>query len=138
MKALIIRDTKTDKSTIGKFLIDDKTLFNTLEDIEREVKVYGGTAIPAGDYFITLSWSNRFKQLMPLIYNMPDLSVQNNGMRFDGVRIHWGNYAEDTEGCVLVGMSRGKNFVGNSRKAYSKLMDILKDIDIIPLQIKNK
>jgi len=138
VKALIIRDTKTDKSTIGKFLIDDKTLFNTLEDIEREVKVYGGTAIPAGDYFITLSWSNRFKQLMPLIYNMPDLSVQNNGMRFDGVRIHWGNYAEDTEGCVLVGMSRGKNFVGNSRKAYSKLMDILKDIDIIPLQIKNK
>jgi len=138
VKALIIRDTKTDKSTIGKFLIDDKTLFNTLEDIEREVKVYGGTAIPAGDYFITLSWSNRFSQLMPLIYNMPDLSVQNNGMRFDGVRIHWGNYAEDTEGCVLVGMSRGKNFVGNSRKAYSKLMDILKDIDIIPLQIKNK
>jgi len=138
VKALIIRDTKTDKSTIGKFLIDGKILFNTLEDIERDVKVYGGTAIPAGDYFITLSWSNRFSQLMPLIYNMPDLSVQNNGMRFDGVRIHWGNYAEDTEGCVLVGMSRGKNFVGNSRKAYSKLMDILKDIDIIPLQIKNK
>ena len=138
MKLRLERTTFTDKSTIGELYLDNDFLCYTLEDVVRlpGVKVYGETCIPYGRYSVTLSWSNRFKQLMPLVYNKPDLSVQDDkGVRFDGIRIHAGNTAKDTHGCPLVGLSKSKDFVGNSRDAYKLLMDKLKYIDIIKLDI---
>ena len=79
MKLTIIRDTYTNKSTIGKLFIDGVEFCYTLEDVARAegIKVYGETAIPKGIYSTTLSYSNRFKEVMPLIYNKPDLSVRD-------------------------------------------------------------
>lgn len=140
MKLKIVRDTFTDKSTIGSLYIDDVFVCYTLEDVVREdgVKIYGETAIPDGIYSVTLSWSNRFKRVLPLIYNQPDLSVQSEGVRFDGIRIHAGNTDKDTHGCPLVGFTKSKDFIGNSRKAFGRVMDLLKDIDIVELEIINQ
>ena len=105
MKLTLIRETYTSKSTIGRLFIDGVEFCYTLEDVVRAkgVKVYGETAIPEGIYSVTLSYSNRFKQVMPLVYNKEDLSVQDGeGVRFDGIRIHWGNKAEHSHGCILV------------------------------------
>ena len=44
---------------------------------------------------------------------------------FVGVRIHSGNSAEDTEGCVLVGLNHSENYIGYSRKALEFLMPML-------------
>ena len=102
--------------TIGRLYINDVFECFTLEDKVRpttEPKVPGKTAIPTGTYKVIVDFSNRFQQLMPHILNVSN---------FEGVRIHSGNTDKDTEGCILVGQTKtGKNFIGNSKKAYASL-----------------
>ena len=119
MKLRLIRDKFTDKSTIGKLYVDSPYVFcNTLEDVDRRLenggeKVYGQTCIPRGTYDVVIDYSSRFKKRMPHILNVP---------QFDGIRIHPGNTDRDTEGCILVGVTRGDDFIGDSRLAYNELM----------------
>lgn len=124
MLITIKRLYKTDTSTIGELLIDGVWECFTLEDVEREVKVKGETAIPKGAYKVIINESNRFKKLLPLLLDVPN---------FEGVRIHSGNTNHDTEGCILVGQTRNKNYIGQSRKAFDKLfkkMQKAKDITL--------
>lgn len=109
----VIRDTYTDRSTIGRLYINDIFFCDTLEDKVRDKKIDGITAIPAGTYKMILNVSNRFKKLMPLLIDVPN---------YQGVRIHSGNTDVDTEGCILVGLSRTKDSIGQSRDAFIKLM----------------
>lgn len=111
MKLLLKRLHKTDKSTIGELSINGKFEAYTLEDVERKDKVFGKTAIPKGTYEVVMTMSNRFKKMMPLLLNVPN---------FDGVRVHAGNKPEDTEGCLLLGTTRGQDFIGGSRDAIAK------------------
>ena len=48
--------------------------------------------IPAGKYPVSLTWSPKFKKLMPLIENVPER---------EGIRIHMGTIPEHSEGCIL-------------------------------------
>jgi hypothetical protein len=124
MQITVKRLHKTNTSTIGELLIDGLFECYTLEDIERPVKIKAETAIPKGTYKVIINQSNRFKRLMPLLLNVPN---------FEGVRIHAGNTNHDTEGCILVGRTRSKDFIGQSRKAYEKLfkkMQAAKDISL--------
>jgi hypothetical protein len=79
--------------------------------------VYGQTAIPSGRYRLILSRSNKFKRIMPEILNIPG---------FTGVRMHGGNTAKDTEGCIIV----SKNIInrsmvqGTMERALSELLRI--------------
>ena len=119
MELKLIRETKTNDSTIGKLYINEIYHCYTLEDKEREVKVQNVTAIPKGRYEVIVNFSNRFQQQMPLLLNVPN---------FVGVRIHWGNYSKDTEGCILLGTSKAVNMIGNSRTAYAKFMSIINKV----------
>lgn len=141
MHITIIRDTYTSISTIGRLFIDGVEFCYTLEDIVRGegIKVYGETAIPEGEYSMTMSYSNRFKELMPLLYNKPDLTVKDNkGVSFSGIRIHSGNKAVNTHGCVLLGATKSKDFVGNSKKTYKEFLKLLGEFDILKIKITNK
>ncbi len=109
MKLELIRKEFTDRSTIGDLLIDGKRFCYTLEDVFREKKIFGETCIPYGTYEVITNWSNRFKKIMPLLLNVPG---------FEGIRIHAGNDAEDTEGCILLGYKKEKDFVGQSKVAF--------------------
>lgn len=109
-------------ATIGELLVNDKYLCDTLEDrvrLEGE-KVYGKTAIPEGTYEMVLSYSPRFKKILPEILNVPN---------FTGIRIHCGNSSADSSGCVLVGTWDGEkeDWVGNSRIAFDELMALLEE-----------
>lgn len=124
MQITIKRLYKTDTSTIGELLIDGVFECFTLEDVERPVKIKSETAIPKGTYKVIINESNRFKRLLPLLLDVPN---------FEGVRIHSGNTNHDTEGCILVGQTRNKNYIGQSRKAFAKLfkkMQAAKDITL--------
>ena len=130
MKLLLKRKIFTDKSVTGELFIDDIFECFTLEDKDRDLtktqdlkdimkaKIHGMTAIPYGEYEIVITWSNRFKCLMPLLVNVPG---------YEGVRIHTGNKAEDTEGCILVGKTKGLDFIGNSREEYAILFKKLSE-----------
>lgn len=96
MNLYLIRSIYTPVNTIGDLLIDHRVFCHTLEDVVRKrgaQKVHGETAIPAGRYPVTLSMSNRFKRVTPEILNVPG---------FAGIRMHGGNTARDTEGCIIV------------------------------------
>jgi hypothetical protein len=83
-------------------------------------KKYGLTAIPYGTYNVILSMSNRFKRVLPLLLYVPE---------FSGIRIHSGNTADDSLGCILVGENKQVGKVLNSRKTENKLMQILNATD---------
>lgn len=117
MKLELKRKIFTDDSTIGELFIDGVFVCYTLEDKVRDKKIYGVTAIAYGEYEVIISYSNRFKQYMPLLLKVPE---------FEGIRIHSGNKSSDTEGCILVGSSKSLNFVGNSRVTYRSLFAKMK------------
>lgn len=107
-------------ATIGELYIDKKYIADTLEDRVRPEgeKVYGKTAIPEGTYEVKLTYSPRFKKILPEILNVPN---------FSGIRIHSLNKAEESEGCIGVGEWNGKdtNWISNSRIAFNELMSLL-------------
>jgi hypothetical protein len=98
--------------TIGELYSNGQFECFTLEDVPRTEKVYGQTAIPVGEYRITVDYSNRFKRHLPLLHNVP---------QFEGVRIHPGNTAKDTEGCILVGRKVNGHSIEESRLAFNSL-----------------
>lgn len=126
MKLELIREPSNAEATLGKLYIDGKFFCDTLEDIERVTKVYGKTAIPKGHYKVIINKSTRFGKLTPLLLNVPN---------FEGVRIHSGNTAEDTDGCILVGNKGNNNWIGNSRNTFNKLMEKLTGQEVITIQI---
>jgi len=103
----------TTISVIGELWLDDLMECYTLEDCVRKVKIPHVTAIPAGRYEVIVNLSKRFGRLMPLLLNVPN---------FEGVRIHSGNTDKDTDGCILVGRTRGVDFIGESVSAFSDFM----------------
>ena len=112
MNLRLLRKTFTEESTIGVLSINGATECFTLEDKVRAVKIAGKTAIPAGIYEVVITFSDRFRKPLPLLLNVPN---------FAGIRIHPGNTAEDTEGCILVGQTQGTNQVGKSKVAFAAL-----------------
>ena len=128
MKLTLNRRASFGGATIGELMLDGERIMYTLEDEVREVhgepvanwKIRGRTAIPAGTYRITMEVSPRFG---------PDTLTVNGVVGFSGVRIHAGNWAEDTEGCPLVGLRVTTNSIvgGTSGPALRKLKAIVKE-----------
>jgi hypothetical protein len=120
MEMKLHRDKLSIISSMGELFIDGSTEREcfTLEDEDRKleaggVKVYGRTAIPRGRYKVELDWSPKYGRDMPHVLDVPG---------FTGIRIHSGNRAEDTEGCILVGRSRHENWLRDSKIAFEELL----------------
>jgi hypothetical protein len=127
MELKLIRETFTEKSTIGSLYVNGIFFCYTLEDKDRRlesggVKEYAKTAIPRGKYKVINSFSNRFKKYMPELVNVP---------QFAGIRIHAGNKAEDSEGCILVGATKTIDFIGQSQVTFGKLMKAIQAVEKI-------
>lgn len=134
MELKLVRKYFTSESTISELYINDVLFCHALEDVDRALdskmsrerigwlKQFGKTAIPYGKYEIITSYSNRFKDYLPLLVNVPG---------YEGIRIHPGNYAKDTEGCLLPGTYDPKvpDFVGNSRLSFAKLFETIKKVE---------
>lgn len=129
MKITLKRVALKDTYTIGKLYIDGQYFCDTIEDKVRdlnkdgvfdngEVKIKGKTAIPYGTYEVVWSYSPRFGKFTPRLLNVNS---------FDGVLIHSGNTAEDTEGCIIVGQNKEVGKVLNSRETVNKLYPIIED-----------
>ena len=123
MELILERIAKRKTYTIGRLYIreqvmdeylpgyEDRYFCDTLEPTWRDYehgayKVKGRSAIPEGRYAVVISFSPKFKQWLPILLGVP---------KFDGIRIHAGNTAEDTEGCILVGKNKLVGQVVDSR-----------------------
>lgn len=120
MKLQLKRDQYRPDSTVGRLLVDGTFECFTLEDGIRANKVQGRTAIPPGTYRVTVTPSPRFKKDLPRLHDVPN---------FQGVLIHPGNTAADTEGCILVGAQwqPGTEAIGRSRVAFAALFAKIQD-----------
>ena len=109
----------TKESTIGQLYINGEFECYICEDRYRpppEPKVPSLTCIPCGRYEIIVNRSPRFNRDLPLLLNVPG---------FSGIRIHPGNTAADTEGCLLPGAIREGTRVLESRRAFERLFSQL-------------
>lgn len=88
----LVRDIRTETAIMGRLYLNGHMVCYTLEN---EAK-----AIPCGMYTVQNSISPKFKRELPLIYNSTTVKASR------GIRIHRGNSAKDSQGCVLVGMGR--------------------------------
>lgn len=139
MELILRRIARRDTYTIGKLYIDGVYFCDTLEDkdrglrqdlppsVNRAMKRDGATAIPKGKYQVTLKVkSPRFSKkkqyefcggYLPRLINVP---------AFEGVLIHIGNTAHDTEGCLLVGRNTKVGKVLESGVTFRALYEKLK------------
>lgn len=107
------RQPSANGCTIGELFVDGVHECWTLEDVVRDGhKIAHETAIPPGTYRVIVTMSARFGRILPLVCDVPD---------FDGIRIHAGNTAADTSGCILVGQSRETVSIDGSRLALEAL-----------------
>lgn len=93
-------------------ILEDKVRNPITTAINRFIKIYGQTAIPYGTYEIIRNYSNKYKKILPLLLNVP---------HYEGIRIHSGNTADDSYGCLLPGFNTIKGKVTNSRETFKKL-----------------
>ena len=115
MELTLNRIVKDKAYTLGILSIDGEMFCHTLEPHWREPEakiVRGRTAIPEGRYPVVITRSPKFKQWLPLLLHVPD---------FEGIRIHAGNTAKDTKGCILVGECQGKGVLSDSRLWLDRL-----------------
>ena len=142
MELLLKRIARREMYTIGHLYIDGRYFCDAIEDkdrglrqdmqasVIRAIKRKGVTAIPTGRYRVTLDVrSQKFSQkkyeknygfcdgYLPRLINVPG---------FEGVLIHVGNTAKDTEGCLLVGKNTKVGKVLESRVTFVRLYEILK------------
>jgi Family of unknown function (DUF5675) len=113
MQITVRRQVFTEQSTVGQMFINGKFECFTLEDRVRPAKIKSETAISAGTYQLVINVSARFGIRLPLLVDVPE---------FSGIRIHPGNAAADTDGCILVGQNKSADFVGSSKLAFQALM----------------
>lgn len=113
MEILLLREPSADGCTIGRLAIDGVFECWSLEDQVRQgPKIAHETAIPAGRYALDITRSARFGRMLPILLNVPG---------FEGIRIHPGNSAADTSGCILVGQGRANDSILGSRLALEAL-----------------
>ena len=125
--------------TIGHLYVNGKYFSDTLEDADRGLdshmpldelkrkKLAHITAIPTGRYQISmnvvsprLSKSKFYKQFgggrVPRLLNVP---------AFEGILIHCGNTAKDTDGCIIIGRNTQVGMVLDSKATYTNIFPLL-------------
>lgn len=132
MKLTLVRKWFEPTCTIGTLDIDGHAECYILEDVERDIKIPGETCIPIGTYVITIDYSERFKRRLPHLLDVPN---------YTGIRIHPGNSAVDTAGCLLPGMEKYDDSLGHSVIAFDHLFGQLLMAeslqDLITIEIKH-
>ena len=130
---LIIRETFTDKSTIGNLYLNGEWLCDTLElpylDNQRSI-----SCIPAGEYKVRLRTAKESSSRDYLHLLVQDVKGRSY------ILVHIGNFPKDTRGCILVGIGREQDRVKNSTLAMDLLMKEILNLGgtNINLIIKNK
>tara|TARA_R110001592_G_scaffold1261_3_gene7463 strand:+ start:535 stop:948 length:414 start_codon:yes stop_codon:yes gene_type:complete len=131
---LIVRETYTDESVIGKLYLNGEFISYTLE-LAWNNNQKSISCVPRGVYDCKIrlakdSASRNYDHL--ILEDVPNRSY---------ILFHRGNSAKDSKGCILTGMMRGDNVIYQSKTAHTLLMDkIFKEkLDRkIELVIKNR
>ena len=139
MELTLKRIARREKYTIGRLYVEGKYFCDTIEDkdrglsqalpvtVNKNLKRRGVTAIPVGRYHVTMDVvSPKFSKKTAYQFCGGRLPRLVNVPAFDGVLIHIGNTANDTEGCILVGKNTEVGKVLQSTVTFMALYEVLK------------
>lgn len=156
MKLEIIRRYAGKTCVIGKFKVlgdDDKLLFEcfSLEEDKEGVERNKDLRIPEGIYNLERHTGSSFnisgRKTVAGVKVLKDddfvINVYNEEVPLDRrILIHWGNTDKDTEGCILLGLTKDNNneSIGQSRQACKEFYDLMynQDLSNIKLNIRNE
>ena len=120
MELLLVRDhlyKDPDGATISTLSVNGIAECLVCEDMYRgdnmpKDKIPGRTAIPCGRYRVEKTFSPKYQREMYLVKDVPG---------FQGIRIHAGNDAGDSEGCLLPGRKRDPK---NERRVIESVLAV--------------
>ncbi|EAJ0007045.1 hypothetical protein IT683_000238 [Campylobacter coli] len=151
MKITINRRYTGKTCVIGKFKVlddDDKILFEcfSLEEDKEGLESGKDLRIPEGNYNLKRHSPSRFENTLRSITKKKDdtmINVYNDDVPSSrAILIHWGNTDKDTQGCILLGLTKDNNneSVGQSRQACKEFYDLMhgKNLEDIKLEITNE
>ncbi|MCE7171729.1 DUF5675 family protein [Campylobacter coli] len=151
MKVTINRRYTGKTCIIGKFkVLDDKEkiLFEcfSLEEDKEGLESGKDLRIPEGNYNLKRHSPSRFENTLRSITKKDDdtmINVYNDDVPSSrAILIHWGNTDKDTQGCILLGLTKDNNneSVGQSRQACKEFYDLMhgKNLEDIKLEITNE
>lgn len=119
MNTLVQRVLQTKRSTTGRLSLDGMAVAVTLEPPkEPDPNGNGCVCIGAGTFPLRIRWSSKHKRLLPHVEHVPGRTE---------IEHHVGNFADDTEGCTLIGRDFGElsDFVSHSSVAFAAWMTLL-------------
>ncbi|ELJ3974860.1 hypothetical protein QQW42_001991, partial [Campylobacter coli] len=136
MKVTINRRYTGKTCVIGKFKVlddDDKILFEcfSLEEDKEGLESGKDLRIPEGNYNLKRHSPSRFENTLRSITKKDDdtmINVYNDDVPSSrAILIHWGNTDKDTQGCILLGLTKDNNneSVGQSRQACKEFYDLM-------------
>lgn len=131
---MLVRETYTDESVMGKLYVNGEFISYTLE-LAWKNNEQGISCVPRGVYDCKVrlakdSASRNYNHL--ILEDVPNRSY---------ILFHRGNTAKDSRGCILTGMMMGENVIYQSKSAHTLLMDKIVNEKIdrkIELVIKNR
>ncbi|EOZ8326167.1 DUF5675 family protein [Campylobacter coli] len=149
MKIKIIRRYTGKTCVIGKFKVlddEEKILFEcfALEEDKEGLESGKDLRIPEGIYNLKRHSPSRFENTLRSITKKDDdamINIYNDDVPFDRhILIHWGNTDKDTKGCILLGLTKSDESVGQSRQACKEFYDLVygKNLEDIKLEITNE
>ncbi|EAH4954518.1 hypothetical protein IMC85_001419 [Campylobacter jejuni] len=150
MKVTINRRYTGKTCVIGKFKVlddEEKILFEcfSLEEDKEGLESGKDLRIPEGNYNLKRHSPSRFENTLRSITKKDDtmINVYNDEVPSSrAILIHWGNTDKDTQGCILLGLTKDNNneSVGQSRLACKEFYDLMhgKNLEDIKLEITNE
>lgn len=116
--------------TRGIMMVDRAPFLVTLE-LPWKMNIPFKSCIPVGEYICKRYKSDRYKHTF----------IIENVTNRDRVLFHVGNFLEDTDGCICIGLSFGEvgesALIRDSRIAFKRFMRILSDVMEFSLVIRN-
>jgi hypothetical protein len=124
----IYRHETSGQGTLGLLMINDVIFCATMErpDLQNAPDI---SSIPTGQYTCIRVNSGKYGATFE-VANVHGRSK---------IRFHWGNFVDETEGCVLLGQSfetmHNRRAVSNSKRTFKKFMKTMEDHAVFKLTI---
>ena len=109
----LIRKSKDGKAVRGLMRVNGQEIA-TLENEDY--------IMPEGTYPIAVTWSPKFKRMLPILLNVPGRS---------GIRVHRGTKPEHSRGCILVSTA-------NEQELTAKWLALQASKEPIKIMIENE
>lgn len=126
MEMELTRDTFSSKDTMGVLVVPGapRPAYQTLELPKKDY--LPGSCVAPGRYQVKVVWSEHFQRPMPQLQGIPNRSL---------IEMHWGDFVDDTKGCILVGETRTLNYsettdaIWSTQAAFDEVFPLINAAD---------